>query len=150
MNKIMEELTTAKIVHFPCAITVDDPDNHRWRAWWGSSWIELRAYPVIKRTPFGAWIDEMGFCHDLTINPEQMQTKRFVQDGSARSWAKLTREGAIQSLVIRASRHTNIIFRDAEALRDRAKLIRALLPEHIAVAEYIERRLAWLPDGGLL
>jgi hypothetical protein len=105
----------------------DDPSAHRWRAWWLQGYsdlpvdgIELRAYPVTRLTPVGAWIDTDAF-REATKQPWEegapglawtkadWHKTRWVSDTSGAAWAKPTREAAIYSLAKRLDRWaTNI------------------------------------------
>jgi hypothetical protein len=103
----------------------DSHETHRWRATWASSsggdpliyGIVLTAYPVIKRTSCGVWINCDG-SRQATKQPweegaparewvpfnEKWMGKRFLNDGSGQAWAKPTQEEALKSLAIRLCR----------------------------------------------
>lgn len=116
----------------PATITVfgfddlgDDPSRHRWRAHWAPgdlanevSGIYLQAYPVVRLTKKGAWIDTLSY-RQATKQPwedgapslewvisESKSAHRFIVDGSGSSWAKPTRDDAIRSIAIRLERWT--------------------------------------------
>jgi hypothetical protein len=128
----------------------DNPSTHRWRAWWCSSssnppvyGIELRAYPVLKSTPCGAWINVDGY-REATKQPweegapaiewvpfdGQWMKKRFVHNGSGSAWAKPTQEEAIRSLAIRLSRWSNHVARDARKVLAAADVMEKLRPKY--------------------
>ena len=117
----------------------DDPEKHRWRAWWALSdvdnitgGIELRAYPVIKVNPASVWIDEWG-----DIRPDGMWEsyegkpikKRLCHNGAGSAWAKPTQEEAIRSLAIRLCRWTNKIAHEAERAASAIKALEQLRPD---------------------
>lgn len=59
-----------------------------------SSHVFLESYPVIRRTPKGAWIDA-GLC----------SPHRFILDDATKRWAYPTKELAIESLYRRYAMH---------------------------------------------
>lgn len=63
--------------------------------------IELRSFPLIKKTPRGAWI---GY----------LPHKKFVLDNSRKQWACPTIEAAFTSLQARLYRRHNILRTDLE------------------------------------
>lgn len=135
----------------------DEPDQHRWRAWWASGYddtlygihgIELRAYPVISKTLCGVWINENGY-REATKQPweegapakewgsfnQTWMKKRFVHDNSNQAWAKPTQEEAIKSLAVRLCRWAGHVARDTEKVRTAAEVIGKLRPELDYLAE---------------
>lgn len=116
----------------------DSPNNHRWRAWWRDfdAGIELRAYPVIRKTPSGAWIDELAirtYCNtgrewgwDF---PGGDAGHRFVFDDRQQSWAKATQEQAIKSLAIRLCRWSQKLAFDTEKALSRSDVLLRLRPD---------------------
>ena len=131
----------------------DNPTTHRWRAQWSfdtrgdCNGIDLAAYPVLKLTPCGAWINENGWrgatkqpweegapaTEWVQFQPSWMK-KRFIHNGSGQGWAKPTREEALHSLAIRLCRWTGNIRRDVERARSAAEALRKLLPQEAAFA----------------
>lgn len=156
----MSDLDVLKIVPTP-AISKwgygdlgDEPDQHRWRAWWASGYgteiygIELRAYPVISKTLCGVWINEDGY-RQATKQPweegapakewvpfdQTWMKKRFVHDNSNQAWAKPTQEEAIQSLAVRLCRWAVHVARGTEKVRTAAEAISKLRPDLNYLAE---------------
>ena len=98
----------------------DDPDRWRWRAMWDREYdtnrvigVALEAFPVVKRTPQGAWIcpyahltNEGGEDGSSAVHywvTEGLPT-RWVSDHGGSAWAKPTRAEALRSLVVRLQR----------------------------------------------
>ena len=121
----------------------DDPTTHRWRAQWETNGegIWLVAYPVIKLTPCGAWINEHSF-REATKQPweegapdkqwvpyREGMKKRFVHNNSGQAWAKPTKEEALHSLAIRLCRWTANIRREVDRARAAAETLRKLRPQ---------------------
>lgn len=105
----------------------DDPTRWRWRATFefGSygareAYAVLRAYPVVKLTECGAWIDEFGtVCHGgmpivQTESGRNIAGVRLVMNGSGQAWAKPTRDEALHSLAYRLKRRAEKTARDME------------------------------------
>lgn len=133
----------------------DDPAKHRWRAWWAQgdvsnavAGIELRAYPVIKPTPCGVWIDEWAYREWVygENDPYQIWTsrifkKRFVHDKSGQAWAKPTQDEAIESLAIRLCRWSSRIAADARRANSAADALAKLRPDLADFAEMARKNL---------
>jgi hypothetical protein len=132
----------------------DEPDKHRWRAWWaddgtgGVCGIELRAYPVIKVNPASVWINEDG-CRKATkqpwedgapamewvpFNPARMK-KRICHNGASASWAKPTQDEAIRSLAIRLCRWTARLHTGMKRAESAAAVLEKLRPEWSAFSQ---------------
>ena len=118
----------------------DEPDKHRWRAWWVTdgngvvTGIELRAYPVIKTNPESVWINVDGYREHTregkqwkAFEPRWMR-KRLLYNGSGSAWAKPTQEEAIHSLAIRLTRWANHVARDVQKARSAADVLEKLRP----------------------
>ena len=138
----------------------DDPDKHRWRAWWASEGgfvhgIELRAYPVIQKNPASVWINEDGYL-EATKQPweggaparewvpfdEQWMRKRLLYNATNAAWAKPTQEEAIRSLAIRLCRWTARIHRDMKRAESAVAVLEKLRPDLPAFTETARRNLA--------
>ena len=107
---------------------VDDPAKIRWRAYWADdndalpAGIELRCYPVVRKTPCGAWIDPYAYRYPTAIledgshmawnTTDDARLLRFVYDRSNAAWAKPTRDGALRSLGIRLCRWSQKLERE--------------------------------------
>ena len=138
----------------------DDPDLHRWRAWWvtdGNSFvsgIELRAYPVIKKNYASVWIDEWA-SRQATKQPwedgapgmewiayeDKSMKKRLLHNDSRSAWAKPTQEEAIHSLAVRLTRWANHLARDVEKARSAANALEKLRPNHEWASKYTKETL---------
>lgn len=126
----------------------DDPDLHRWRAWWvhDVTSIELRAYPVIKKTRCGAWIDDLAwrqYCaagREWNFSGDNIKGK-FVYDDRQQSWAKATQEQAIESLAIRLCRWTAILERDTQKALAAADALLKLRPDLEVYANAAKKNL---------
>lgn len=105
----------------------DDPTRWRWRATFEFSsygareaYAVIQAYPVVKLTEMGAWIDEFGtVCHDgtpvvRTQSGRNIAGVRLVMNGSGQAWAKPTRDEALHSLAYRLKRRAEKTARDME------------------------------------
>jgi hypothetical protein len=129
----------------------DDAASHRWRAWWASGdiygevgGIELRAYPVIKHTPCGVWIDELAWRHwegQKQVWRMSSHGKRFVNNGSGQGWVKPTQEEAIKSLAIRLCRWSNRIASDVRRAKSAATALEKLRPDLADFAETSRKNL---------
>lgn len=114
----------------------DDPASHRWRAWWAlgdisseTGGIELRAYPVIKPTRCGVWVDELAWREWEKEWNMSSVGKRFVHNDSGQAWAKPTQEQAIESLAIRLCRWTANMQRERARAESAAKALEKLRPD---------------------
>lgn len=126
----------------------DDPAKHRWRAQWfpGDAsgevgGISLQAYPVIRLTPAGAWIDTCAY-RQATKQPweegapalEWVTSKtrschRWVGNESGQAWAKPTMELAIQSIAVRLERWTARIASDRIRAMSAVVALKQLRPD---------------------
>lgn len=126
----------------------DEPDKHRWRAWWVTdsngvvTGIELRAYPVIKTNPESVWINADGYREHTregkqwrAFDPYWMK-KRLLHNGSGSAWAKPTQEEAIHSLAVRLTRWANHVARDVQKARSAAEALEKLRPSHEWAADH--------------
>lgn len=127
----------------------DDPAAHRWRAQWDTgqggpvSGIALTAYPVIRLTPQGAWIDPYAF-REWRINGRAWYLsgeKRWVSNTGGQAWAKPTRDEALHSIAIRLDRWATKLYADTVKLREAAETLRVLRPEDARWADRALRRL---------
>lgn len=127
----------------------EDPEKLRWRAWWDDTpyfgsdapaGIALVCYPVIRKTKCGAWIDPHPYrqaakqpweegAPAMDWAPHIEGTLRWVSDNSGQSWAKPTREEAIQSLAIRLSRHARNVRNSMNKIAERAAVLETLRPD---------------------
>jgi hypothetical protein len=128
----------------------DDPTLHRWRAFWSpcdidgkTGGIELRAYPVIKPTRCGVWVDEMAWRDGKGWNTSSTG-KRFVHNDSGQAWAKPTQEDAIKSIAIRLTRWSNRIAGDVRRAKTAADVLEKLRPD---LADFAETARKNLGDG---
>ena len=140
----------------------DEPDKHRWRAWWALSdvngttgGIELRAYPVIKVNPASVWIDEFAY-RQATKQPWEEGApgmewvgykgkpvkKRLLHNGAGSAWAKPTQDEAIHSLAIRLCRWTNKLRNEIERAESAAKALEQLRPDLSWASEKARKNLA--------
>lgn len=131
----------------------DEPDKHRWRAWWVTdgkgvvTGIELRAYPIIKTNPESVWINAdscrqgpLGDRRWEPFDPHWMK-KRLLHNGSGSAWAKPTQEEAIHSLAVRLTRWANHVARDVQKARSAADVLEKLRPNHEWAADDARARL---------
>lgn len=131
----------------------DEPDKHRWRAWWVTdgngvvTGIELHAYPVIKTNPESVWINADGYREHTregiqweAFEPRWMR-KRLLYNGSGSAWAKPTQEEAIHSLAIRLTRWANHVARDVQKARSAADVLEKLRPNLKMSADAARTRL---------
>ena len=124
----------------------DNPEKHRWRAWWASDGysevcgIELRAYPVIKKTPCGVWVDELAWRDSGKWNLPT-SGKRFIHNNSGQGWAKPTQEQAILSIAIRLCRWSNRIASDVSRAKSAAIALEKLRPDLADFAETARKNL---------
>ena len=147
-------------VHMEPAITKfgyedlgDNPETHRWRAWWALSdidsqtgGIELRAYPVIKVNPASVWIDEWA-SRQASKQPWEDGApamewvscghvkRRLLHNDAGAAWAKPTQDEAIRSLAIRLCRWTGHLARELERAESAIKAMEALRPDLPAYTE---------------
>lgn len=147
-------LETREIVQDYDAVDLgDDATTHRWRAWWrtgysdsGPNGIILRACPVIRATPTGAWIDTDA-TREATKQPWEdgapalewtkadWHRTRWVSNTSGAAWAKTSREAAIYSLAVRLDRWATNIAREARRAKQAAKVMAELRPDLACLAE---------------
>jgi hypothetical protein len=123
---------------------VNDPDHIRWRAMWESGWedglpvgIELRCYPVVRKTPCGAWIATQAGRQDTRQPREEgapayewvhySGPQKFVYDKSSAAWAKPTIDEALRSLGIRLRRWSARVRRDINRMNAACEVAEMLL-----------------------
>lgn len=162
-----EQLSPALTIRFGYTMDKlgDNAETHRWRAWWATSYdnvvtgIELLAYPVVRRTPSGAWIDtaagrqaskqpwgEGAPAYEWTRYGAGVP--KWMADGSGSAWAKPTRDEAIRSLAVRLTRWTGHLARDVKRARQCAEVLASLRPDLPAYVEAARRNLeAAKPEG---
>lgn len=121
----------------------DNPDTHRWRATWFDTYshglsergvigIQLTAYPVIKPTPCGAWVDPHAYLdmvQSAAVGWRFSGQKRWVANDSGAAFAKCTQDEALFSIAYRLMRWNQKIIRDVRRLREAGEVCRKLLPE---------------------
>jgi hypothetical protein len=126
----------------------DNPDTHRWRAWWATTCdgivtgIELTAYPVTRLTPAGAWIDtiagrqaskqpweEGAPGYEWAYYGAGPQKDKWVANGSSSAWAKPTRDEAVRSLAARLARWTGHLAWDVKRARLCTEALAKLRPD---------------------
>lgn len=126
----------------------DNPDTHRWRAWWSRDYddvvtgIELQAYPVVSFTPAGAWIDiiagrqaskqpweEGAPAYVWSVPASGPRKVKWMANGSGSAWAKPTQEEAVRSLAVRLTRWTGHLARDVKRARQCADVLAKLRPD---------------------
>jgi len=131
----------------------DEPDKHRWRAWWVANsdsvvtGIELRAYPVIQTNHKSVWINADADREQTRdgkqwepFDPKWMK-KRLLHNNSGSAWAKPTQEEAIHSLAVRLTRWANHIARDVEKALSAADVLEKLRPNYGEAAEHVKEKL---------
>ena len=142
----ISDVLTSKFPIIACPDIPDDPSRYFWRASLSKSgYIELWAFPVVRRTEFGAWIDPDGYVtssRQLDYNPTSTRLK-FMIVNSHRSYAKTHRDLAIASLLHRAVRRAEHVNREAALLRRFSAAIPTLFPEE---AEFSQKILAALEE----
>ncbi|MCC0013834.1 MAG: hypothetical protein H6881_08155 [Rhodobiaceae bacterium] len=126
----------------------DNKDKHRWRAKWDTDYIggtvigiALSAYPVVRLTPRGAWIDQYAY-FEATKQPwedgapanEWVTTAdrslwKWVSDDGGQAWAKPTQEDAIRSIAIRLHRWAGKLHRENEKMREAINAMRIVRPD---------------------
>jgi hypothetical protein len=120
----------------------DDPELHRWRAFWSAGesgpcagGIALCAYPVIKKTQSAVWIHQYA---DLRLydgvyrwvyDENSKIGRKLIHNGSNSAWAKPTQEDAIKSLAIRLTRWAAHVSNEAESVLNAVKSLEALRPD---------------------
>jgi hypothetical protein len=120
----------------------DDMRAHRWRATWDKRWdgnvqgVLLTAYPVVKNTECGAWIDPLAYWHGewCISSPE---CHRWVRNDSGQAWAKPTQELAVESLIYRHKRWSSRILNDIAYFHKVTKALGQMFPNeagHVASA----------------
>lgn len=109
----------------------DDPSAIRWRAWWDSKGeiirgIQVTAYPVLKVTPAGAWIDPHAYHHGEWVTLKN--SKRWVSNDGGSAWAKPTKADAVASIAIRHKRWISHAYGDVGYLLAATYALEKLLP----------------------
>lgn len=118
----------------------DHPEKHRWRATWdrsseGVCGVELHAYPVVRHTPCGVWLDIDAFRSGGQWSLEDYHRHQWVANHSGRSFAKPTRREALESLAIRLSRWANRVRNSAIEVKEAADVMQHLRPDLTVYAE---------------
>ncbi len=137
------------IVTYPDVSFGDDKTAHRWRAQWDTDYdgsirgIALTAYPVVKLTPQGAWVDPLAWREWRNEGQSWHLTgeKRWVSNTGGQAWAKRTQEEALHSIAIRLERWARHVFSDTRKLREAAAALRTLRPDYDGYAATALRRL---------
>ena len=139
-----DDLRKPAIVHADlCEDLGDAPGQHRWRAQWYDTYdhdygghsvigILLVAYPVVKLTPCGAWIDKHPYRQRTAsgIKWEYSEARRWVSNDGGAAFAKPTQEQALHSIAYRLMRWHSKTIRDVKRLREAAAVCKAVLPQH--------------------
>ena len=121
----------------------DNPETHRWRAWWSAgtgSWrdglgIELRCYPVVRATYTGVWIAHHAYWNGA--NWGNITAAKWVMNGSRSAWAKPTQDDAVRSLAVRLSRWADIQRSSVHRLKAAAVTLQKLRPDLPSYSEGI-------------
>lgn len=144
---------TPAITKWPFENLEDDPSIHRWRAFWSpcdidgqTGGIELRAYPVIKATRCGVWVDELAWRDGCKWNTSNIG-KRFVHNDSGRAWAKPTQNDAIKSIAIRLTRWSSRIADDVRRAKTAADVLEKLRPDLADFAKTARKNMTWQPTA---
>jgi hypothetical protein len=128
----------------------DNPENHRWRAWWCSTseghtyGIDLRAYPIYSRTDTGIWYPRNPYRRPIKDGYKWEYGEddlHFCTNGSGQSWVKPTQEEAIESLAIRLTRWANYVQRSVIRVHSAASALATLRPEHKYLADVAKQRI---------
>jgi hypothetical protein len=123
----------------------DNPDAHRWRAWWGSpvsdNWmdgrgIHLACYPVVKKTRAGAWVAHHAYWNGSGW--KNTTAAKLVMDGSGSAWAKPTQEHAIRSIAIRLERWATRERQAIYLLKSSIVTLRKLRPDMTSYVEGLD------------
>ncbi len=136
----------------------DDPALLRWRAWWNKGWdgkmlgVELRCYPVVRKTPKGAWIDPHGYRQWGSGKMEWAEPRkellRWVSNDGGQAWAKQTRQDAIDSLIYRHKRWAIRILNDITYFMGASNALSALFPDKADQADMALRNLLFTVREG--
>lgn len=147
-----ETANSTKVLHNRSPDLGDDPSSHRWRASWVTSWgddiisgINLDAYPVLRLTPTGAWVDPHAY-RQATKQPWEdgapglewithRHSKRWVGNSSGSAWAKPTQEAAIRSIAIRLMRWAQKCANDHAKVMAAVETLQAIRPDMKSHAE---------------
>lgn len=127
----------------------DDPNSHRWRAYWERDYdgtitgIELVPYPVVKLTPQGAQIDPHAWREWQTAGRAWHLTgdKRFVTNTGDQAWAKPTQERALHSVAVRLTRWARRLHNDQQNIRQAAHVLQQLRPDDAWLGKEAKDRL---------
>lgn len=114
----------------------DDAGAHRWRAQWSTEHdgtvrgIDLTAYPVVKLTPQGAWIDPHAYRQWEAGGQVWHLTgsKRWVSNTGGAAWAKPKKDEALHSIAVRLHRWAQRLHSDNVKLRQAAEALKVLRP----------------------
>lgn len=113
----------------------DDPSTIRWRCWWERDYsgnvlgIRAQAYPVVKETPKGAWINPHGYYAHGAWSQPYKELLRWVSNEGGAAWAKRTQAEAMDSLAIRYQRWANRIIGDVGYFIEASRALEKLMPE---------------------
>ena len=119
----------------------DDPDAHRWRAWWDQSVIDevigikLQPYPVVRVTPAGAWIDPHAYRSGDSWSQPNKELLRWVSNDGGAAWAKPSQQLAIDSLLYRYRRWGQRCARDLSYFIAAGETLKELFPAKARVAD---------------
>lgn len=127
----------------------DNRALHRWRAFWldgldaNPAGIELNCYPVVKATPYGAWIDLFAYWGGYGTAQEPFRwimgdkrTWRWVANDSGAAWAKPTRKEALRSLAVRLTRWSQRERLAVQRLNAACDVASALLTDHFSAGVF--------------
>lgn len=109
----------------------DSPDEYRWRAWWDSVndsviGIRFERYPVLKKTPVGAWIDRHAWLHGTwTLSGD----RKWVSDMGGAAWAKPTKDEALRSIIIRYRKWASRLRSDVDYFRAAGNALKTIRPD---------------------
>jgi len=136
-----------EISQYSFANLPEAPSLHRWRAYWSEYGIELRAYPVTRLTPCGAWINVDAYREYGEWEFADWHTLRWVANDSNRAWAKPTREDAIKSLAVRLTRWSQKLVNESERILRAVNALRTIRPELATYADTAERTISAIQKG---
>ncbi len=146
--RLFESLDTTPVIRFyPEGIVNgrdDEPAKLRWRGHWDARSddvisIAVQAYPVVRTTTCGAWIDPDAYVqatrqpweegapgYDWVLSGTDL---KWVSNDGSQAWAKQTREEAIFSLAVRLSRWAGRLHQERARCRAAAESLAILRPD---------------------
>jgi len=144
------ERPTPTILIPPGPDFAENPGLVRWRAWWFKDGetvggIELRAYPVVKLTPAGAWIDPDAY-HDGSW--QFSGNRRWVSDDGGQAWAKPTQKAALLSIAVRYQRWASRLARDIDYFLAAGETLKVLMPDWAERSDEFARMIAATAERG--